>query len=208
MLQAVAATNMVPVVRVPWNDTVTIKRVLDCGAQTLLVPFVQNAQEAAAAVAATRYPPEGVRGMAAMGRASRFGTAVDYVKQANRGVCVIAQLETPAAARVDDIATVPGVEALFVGPADLSASMGHMGQLMHPQVLELTARVVARAKALGKPVGTVGATPEIVACYQAIGFDFVAIASDLGLLMRAAQAALAAVRGNAQTGAPKAEGAY
>jgi len=90
----------------------------------------------------------------------------------------------------------------------LSASMGHAGQLIHPQVLELTARVVARGKALGKPVGTVGGTPQVVARYLEMGFDFVAIASDLGLLMRAAQAALAAVRGNAQGGAPKIEGAY
>jgi len=208
MLQAVAGTSMLPVVRVPWNDAVTIKRVLDAGAQTLLVPFVQNAREAAAAVAASRYPPEGVRGMAAMSRASRFGTAADYLTRANRQVAVVVQLETPQAlACIDEIAAVQGVDALFVGPADLSASMGHVAQLMHPQVLELTARAAARAKALGKPIGTVGATPDIVARYRAMGFDFVAIASDLGLLMRAAQAALAAVRGGG-TQAAAAQGAY
>lgn len=208
MLQAIAGTRLVPVVRVPWNDTVGIKRVLDAGAQTLLVPFVQNADEARAAVAACRYPPEGIRGMAGMSRASRFGTAPDYLTTANRGVSVIVQLETPAAIeRLDEIAAVDGVDALFVGPGDLSATMGHVGQLTHPEVLALTRRAVARAKALGKPVGTVGGSPEVVALYREIGFDFIAIASDLGLLMRSAQAALAAVRQAPQTPSTP-QGAY
>jgi 2-keto-3-deoxy-L-rhamnonate aldolase RhmA len=195
LLQAIAGTPLVPVLRVPWNDTVLIKRVLDAGAQTLLVPFVQNADEAARAVAATRYPPEGVRGMAGMSRGSRFGTAADYLTTANQGIGVIVQLETPeAVAQLEAIAAVPGVDALFLGPADLSAAMGHVGQLTHPEVLALMADAVRRGHALGKPVGTVGGTPEVLARYRAIGFDFLAIASDLGLLMRAAQAALAAVR--------------
>jgi len=200
LLQATAGTPMLPVVRVPWNDTVMIKRVLDAGAQTLLIPFVQNGDEARAAVAACRYPPEGIRGMAGMSRASRFGTAPNYLTTANRGISAIVQLETPdAIARVDEIASVDGVDALFVGPGDLSATMGHVGQLTHPEVLALTRQAIARAKALGKPIGTVGGTPEVVAMYQEMGFDFVAIASDLGLLMRAAQGALAAVRKAPQT---------
>jgi 2-keto-3-deoxy-L-rhamnonate aldolase RhmA len=97
LLQAVSATRMVPVVRVPWNDTVTIKRVLDAGATTLLVPFVQTADEAAAAVAATRYPPQGVRGMAGMSRAALYGLAPDHFKNANRAVSVIVQIESEAA---------------------------------------------------------------------------------------------------------------
>lgn len=195
LLQAVAGTGLAPVVRVPWNDTVTIKRVMDAGATTLLVPFVQNAEEARQAVAATRYPPQGVRGMAGMSRASRFGTTPDYLTTANEQVCVIVQLETPqAVGELEAIASVPGVDALFLGPADLSASMGHVGQLTHPEVFELMGQAAQRCRALGKPVGTVGGTPEVVGRYRQAGFDFVAIASDLGLLMQSARGALATLR--------------
>jgi 2-keto-3-deoxy-L-rhamnonate aldolase RhmA len=198
MLQAVSGTRLAPVVRVPWNDTVNIKRVLDAGATTLLVPFVQNAEEARAAVEATRYPPDGRRGMAAMSRASKFGTTPNYLATANAQMTVIVQLETvEAIGQLEAIAAVPGVDALFIGPGDLSGTMGHVGQLTHPEVLAVTADAVARAKRLGMPIGTVGGTNEVVAQYRAIGFDFVAIASDLGLLMRSAQAALAGVRNGA-----------
>ena len=123
LLQAVAGTRMVPVLRVPWNDTVTIKRVLDAGATTLLVPFVQNAAEAAQAVAATRYPPQGVRGMAGMSRAARFGLQTDYLTTANRHISVIVQIETETAlAELEAIAGVDGVDAIFIGPADLSGA--------------------------------------------------------------------------------------
>jgi len=195
LLQAAGNTKMVPVVRVPWNDSVTVKRVLDAGAQTLLFPFVQNAEEAARAVAATRYPPEGVRGMAGMSRATRFGTAPDYARTANQGIGVVLQLETPAAvAQLEAIAAVPGVDALFVGPADLSGAMGHVGQLMHPEVLALMGDAARRARALGMPIGSVGGTPEVVTTYRTLGYDYIAVASDLGLLMRGAQAAVKALR--------------
>ena len=195
LLQAVSSSRMVPLVRVPWNDAVAIKRVLDAGATTLLVPFVQSADEAARAVAASRYPPEGVRGMSSTGRASKFGTVANYLRSANRGIAVIVQLETvQAVAQLEAIAAVPGVDALFLGPADLSASMGYVGELTHPAVMDLMADAVQRCKALGKPVGTVGGTPAVVAQYRAIGFDFVAVASDLGLLIQGAQAAIAALR--------------
>ena len=208
LLQAVAGTRMAPIVRVPWNDTVMLKRVLDAGAQTVLVPFVQNAVEARAAAAATRYPPEGVRGMAGMSRASRFGTSPEYFKRANAEVCVIVQLETPAAvAELEAIAAVPGVDALFVGPADLSGSMGHVGQLTHPEVMALMADAAARAQRVGKPIGTVGGTPEVVAEYRRMGYDFLGIASDLGLLMRAAQGAVQALRQQAPA-APSANSGY
>jgi 2-keto-3-deoxy-L-rhamnonate aldolase RhmA len=191
LLQAVGNTKMLPVVRVPWNDTVTVKRVLDAGATTLLFPFVQNAQEAAKAVAATRYPPDGVRGMAGMSRGSRFGTTPDYLKTANKTMGVIVQLETrEAIGQLDAIAAVPGVDAVFIGPADLSGTMGLPGQLMHPQVMGLMSQAAERCRQLEVPVGTVGGTPEQVVQYRAAGFTFVAIASDLGLLMRGAQAAV------------------
>jgi len=195
LLQAVSSSRMVPVVRVPWNDTVTIKRVLDVGATTLMVPFVQSADEAERAVAAARYPPEGVRGVAGGSRASKFGTVADYLRTANRGIAVIVQLETAqAVGQIEAIAAVAGVDALFLGPADLSASMGYVGQFTHPAVMEAMTHVVQRCKAWGKPVGTIGSTVGAVAQYRAIGFDYVAIASDLGLLMQGAQAAIAALR--------------
>jgi 2-keto-3-deoxy-L-rhamnonate aldolase RhmA len=195
MLQAIAGTPMVPVLRVPWNETVLIKRVLDAGAQTLLVPFVQNAAEAAAAVAATRYPPHGVRGMAGMSRGSRFGTAANYFGTANDGMSVIVQLESMQAVdRLEAIAAVEGVDALFLGPADLSGAMGLVGQLTHPLVMDVMADCVRRCHAAGKPVGTVGGTPEVVTQYREAGFDFVAVASDLGLLMRAAAGAITALQ--------------
>lgn len=191
LLQAVAGTPMTPVVRVPWNETVTIKRVLDAGAHTLLVPFVQDAEQARAAVAATRYPPEGVRGMAAMSRGSRFNTIPDWFKVANGAMSVIVQLESPqAVANLEAICAVPGVDAVFLGPADLSGAMGHVGQLDHPEVQAVMADVARRAHACGKWAGTVMGTPELVRAARGMGYDFVGIASDLGLLMRAATGAV------------------
>ena len=196
LLQAVAATRMAPLLRVPWNDTVTIKRVLDAGATTLLVPFVQNAAEAVAAVAATRYPPQGVRGMMGMSRAARYGMQADYLSRANREIALIVQIETEAAlAELPAIAAVDGVDAIFVGPADLSASMGLPGQLRHPRVMEAMTEVAARCRALGKPVGSVGSELEVLAQYRAAGYDFIAIDSDLGLFMQGARGALRALRG-------------
>lgn len=212
MLQAVGNTPMQPVVRVPWNDTVQVKRVLDAGARTLLFPFIQNAEEATRAVAATRYAPAGVRGMAGMSRGSRFGTTPDYFKVANDGICNLLQMETvESVAQLEAIAAVPGVDALFVGPGDLSGTMGHVGQLTHPEVMKVMADAAKRANAIGKPIGTVGGNPETVAQYRAMGYDYVAVASDLGLLMRAAQAAAAALRAidappAAKAPAPRQEG--
>ncbi len=201
LLQAVGNTRMAPLVRLPWNDTVMVKRVLDAGAQTLIFPFVQNAGEAAHAVAATRFPPEGRRGMASMSRGSRFGTVPDYFKTANRDMGVVLQLETPQALeQIEAIAAVPGVDALFIGPGDLSGAMGLAGQPTHPSVMAALADGALRCRALNMPVGTVGGTPEVVAQYRAMGFSFIAIASDLGLLMRAAQGAVKALR--TQEGGP------
>jgi 2-keto-3-deoxy-L-rhamnonate aldolase RhmA len=195
MLQAVAGTPMLPVTRVPWNDTVMVKRVLDAGAQTLLFPFVQDADEARKAVAACKYPPMGVRGMAAMSRGSRFGTVKDYFKVANASVSVIVQIETPQAMdQLEAIGQVEGVDSLFIGPGDLSGAMGYVGDLLNPAVVEVMARSVQRCHALGKPIGTVGGTPEAVAIYRKAGFDYIGVASDLGLMMRTCAATLSAIR--------------
>ena len=195
MLQALGCTKMLPVVRVPWNDAVMVKRVLDAGATTLMFPFVQNAEEARRAVAATRYPPEGVRGVAGTSRATRFGTATGYFRNANQNIGVIVQVETPQAVEeVDAIAAVEGIDSVFVGPADLSAALGHIGELTHPSVLAQMGRVVQRCKARGTPVGTLGASPDHVAQYRAMGFDYLAISSDIGFMMRGAREAIAALR--------------
>ncbi|MCU0968788.1 MAG: aldolase/citrate lyase family protein [Rubrivivax sp.] len=197
LLQAVGNTRMVPVVRVPVNEPVVVKRVLDAGATTVMFPMVQDAAQAAAAVAATRYPPEGCRGVVGMSRATRFGTDADALAQANRTVGVIVQVETAAAlASIEGIAAVPGVDAVFVGPADLAADMGHGGSAaLHPKVLEAMTAAAERCAALGRPVGTVGNTPREVAQLRAAGFGFVALGSDLGLFVRGARTELAALRG-------------
>jgi 2-keto-3-deoxy-L-rhamnonate aldolase RhmA len=195
VLQAIAGTATVPITRVPWNDAVMVKRVLDAGAQTLMFPFVQNADEAARAVAAAKYAPQGIRGMAGMSRGSRFGTVKDYFKLANQAISVIVQVETPEAmARVEEIANVPGVDSLFFGPGDLSGAMGHVGNLMHEEVVALMADGVRRCHAVGKKVGTVGGTAEAVAIYRAAGFDYIGCASDLGLLMRSCASVLSTIR--------------
>ena len=195
MLQAIAGTPMQPITRVPWNDTVMVKRVLDAGAQTLLFPFVQNADEARRAVAATKYAPEGVRGMAAMSRGSRFGTVKDYFKVANAGIGVIVQIETPEAmTHLEEIASVPGVDSIFMGPGDLSGAMGHVGDLMHPDVVAVMGDAARRCHAVGKPIGTVGGTAEAVATYRGLGYDYIGCASDLGLLMRNCASVLSVIR--------------
>jgi 2-keto-3-deoxy-L-rhamnonate aldolase RhmA len=195
LLQAVAGTPMVPITRVPWNDAVMVKRVLDVGVQTVMFPFVQSAEEARRAVSAAKYAPEGSRGMAGMSRASRFGTVKDYFKVANAGVSVIVQVETPESmACIEEIASVPGVDSIFMGPGDLSGAMGHVGDLLHPEVVALMADGVKRCHKVGKPVGTVGGTPEAVALYRAAGFDYIGCGSDLGLLMRQNAAVLSAIR--------------
>lgn len=195
MLQALSATKMVPIVRVPSNDAVTVKRVLDTGATTLMFPMVQSAEEAARAVAATRFPPAGIRGLSTMSRAARYGTLPNYPRTADASVGVIVQLESPAAiALLEPIAAVKGVDALFIGPADLSMAMGHGGNTAHPAVLDLMSHAAHRAKAVGTPIGALGGTPEVVAQYRAAGFDFVGVSSDIALLMRGAQAAVTALR--------------
>ncbi|MDI9348600.1 MAG: aldolase/citrate lyase family protein [Candidatus Symbiobacter sp.] len=194
LLQAVAGTQAIPVVRLASNDAVLIKQALDMGAQTLMIPLVQNAAEARTAVAAMKYPPLGTRGYAAMTRGSRFGTVADYGNWANRTTACIVQLETPAAiAQLEDIAAVPGVDALFVGPGDLSAALGLLGRVDHPDVLALIAAVPPRAKVVNKPVGIVGPTPVLVGKFIEYGYDYVAIASDLGMMMRQAQAFIGAL---------------
>lgn len=196
LLQALAATPTAPIVRVAWNDPVLVKRVLDAGAPTLLFPFIQSAEEAARAVAATRYPPQGIRGMAGLTRASRFGAVPDHFRTANSRIGVVAQIETPAALeRLEEIAAVEGVDALFIGPTDLSGAMGHAGNGQHPQVQAALQEALRRCQAAGKPLGTLAPTPEAALAFRDAGFGFVAIGSDLGMLTGQARGIVAKCRG-------------
>jgi 2-keto-3-deoxy-L-rhamnonate aldolase RhmA len=200
ILQAIAGTSATPVVRLAWNELVTVKRALDIGAQTLMFPFVQNADDARRAVASTRYPQAGevnpgTRGFAAMHRASRYATAADYGKRANDGIFRMIQLETPAAIeRLEDIAAVEGVDALFMGPGDLSAAMGQIGNIAHPEVQAAIKDAAIRAKKIGRPIGIVGPTPEMVQQFIGYGYNYVAIASDMGMMMRQANTFLSAMK--------------
>jgi 4-hydroxy-2-oxoheptanedioate aldolase len=183
ILRAIGCTPADPVVRLAWNDQVLVKRVLDAGAQTIMLPFVQTAEEARLAVSFSKYPPLGVRGVAAVHRGSRFGRAVDYFKRANDEVAVIVQLETPEAIeRLPEIAAVPGVDALFVGPGDLAAAMGHIGNIAHPDVQAVLDRAAKMAVKSGKPVGIVGPNPDMVRRFIGYGYSYVAIGSDLAMM--------------------------
>jgi 4-hydroxy-2-oxoheptanedioate aldolase len=188
-LQAVAAYPTSAVVRVPWNDMVTIKRVLDIGAQSLLVPYVQNPDEARAAVAAVRYPPTGVRGVAGTTRATRFGRIKDYVKRVQDELCLLVQLETQSALRhVEAIAAIDGIDGIFIGPADLHASMGYTGEVAHPDVFPLIEGTLRRIRAAGKAPGIlVGDEALARRCIDA-GSLFTAVGVDTAMLARAADA--------------------
>ena len=195
ILQAVAGTNACAVARLAANDAVLFKRALDMGAQTVMVPFVDNAQAARQAVSHAKYPPLGTRGFAAVHRASGYGTASDYAARANDSVFTIIQLETSqAVAALEEIAAVPGVDALFLGPGDLSANMGHIGNLAHPEVQAVIADVARRCRAIGVPCGIVGPTPEMVSTFIRLGYGFVAVSSDMGMMMRQASAFIQAIR--------------
>ena len=195
ILRAIAGTQAQAIVRPPWNDMVMIKRALDAGAQSLLLPFVQNADEARRAVAYTRYPPEGVRGVAGSHRGSRYGTVANYHKRASEELCVIVQIETlPALGKLAEIAVVPGIDSIFVGPSDLSASMGHLGDVTHPAVQEHLAAAAKACRRAGKPSGIIGPTPEMVARFIDYGYSWIAIGSDMGFMVGRAQEYLSRFR--------------
>ena len=187
-LRTLEAFPVTPIVRPAWNDLVLIKRILDLGVQTLLVPYVQSAEEARRAVSATRYPPEGVRGIAATIRANRYGRIKDYHAQANREMCVLVQLETRRAlAELEAIAAVEGIDGLFIGPSDLAGDLGHLGNNRHPDAVAVFAEACARAKKVGKPIGILAPVEEDARRYLEMGFSYVAVGSDIGVLRNAAE---------------------
>jgi 2-dehydro-3-deoxyglucarate aldolase len=178
-----------PVVRPPANDSVAIKRLLDGGFVNFLIPFVDNAEQAAYAVAATRYPPQGIRGVSVGHRGNRFGTVANYFDVANDNICVAVQIESRAAVEnIDAIAAVEGVDALFVGPSDLSANYGHLGNANHPDVQAAIARVFDAAKAAGKASGILAPVQADAERYLGMGASMVAVCADLGMLRNTAQA--------------------
>lgn len=188
LLQAIAGTPAQAVVRLAWNDAVLVKRAMDAGAQTLMFPFVQTPGEAQRAVSATRYPPQGTRGFAAMHRGSRYGTVADFAQRANDEACVVIQIETPdALQRLPDIASVDGVDAIFVGPGDLAAACGHIGDIAHADVQHRLQSAAAMCRDAGKPCGIVGADPDMVKRFVDYGYSYVAVASDMGMMMRQAR---------------------
>ena len=195
-LQAVAAATpreglgaSHAVVRPAWNDKVLIKRYLDIGAQTLLLPFVQNADEARAAVDAVRYAPQGIRGMGGSMRASNFGRDADYVTQAADEICLLVQVETREALdNLEAIANVDGIDGVFIGPADLSASLGYPGNAAHPDMEATIDQALATIRACGKAPGILAVNPERAqACIDA-GALFVAVGMDMLLLRQSADA--------------------
>lgn len=184
-LQAMVGGTAAAVLRPPWNEPVIFKRYLDIGVQNLLVPFVQNADEAAAAVAATRYPPAGVRGVASIHRANRYARDKTYFARANDDMCVMVQLETTTAlSNLESIAAVPGVDGLFIGPSDLAASMGYLGNIAHPEVRGAIADAIRRIRAAGKAAGILAPLEADARHWLEVGATFVAVGSDLNVLAR------------------------
>jgi 4-hydroxy-2-oxoheptanedioate aldolase len=189
-LQVIAAYPVTPVVRVPFNDPVIIKQMLDAGAQNLLVPMIGSAGEARAAVAALRYPPEGIRGVgSALARSARWGRVDGYVQNASQTVSLIVQIESAEAVQqAAEIAGVDGVDGVLVGPADLSASMGLPGQQGHPDVVAAVHRVFEAAQAAGKKVGVNAFDPTAADAYLDAGADFLSASADVTILARGAEA--------------------
>jgi 2-dehydro-3-deoxyglucarate aldolase/4-hydroxy-2-oxoheptanedioate aldolase len=201
ILRTLAGTPAQAVVRLSWNDQVLVKRVLDAGARSVMFPFIQTVEEARAAVSYTRYPPEGVRGMAGIHRGSRFGRTADYFKTAAASLAVVLQIETPEAVeRAADIASVEGVDSLFLGPGDLSAALGRIGEIAHPEVQAHIAKAPKLAHAANKPIGIVGPNPDMVRRFLDYGYDWVAVASDMAMMTGRAADWVAALRGGGETG--------
>jgi 2-dehydro-3-deoxyglucarate aldolase len=190
-LMALKDSASAPVVRPASNNPVEIKRLLDAGFYNFLVPFVESADEARSAVAATRYPPQGVRGVSVSQRGNRYGTVPDYFKNVNEQICVMVQIESRKgvdAAR--EIAALDGVDCIFVGPSDLAAGFGHLGNAGHPEVQAAIAAVFADAKAHGKPTGILAPVEADARRYMSMGATFVGVGSDLGVFRSGTQALL------------------
>ena len=193
---AAAGTGAVPFVRVPWNDQVWIKRILDAGAYGLMIPYVNTKEEAIRAVQACKYPPQGVRGIAGSPRAAGYGRDIhNYLKRANDEIFVMLQVETPQAIdNLEEIGKVPGVDALFIGPMDLSTSMGYFGNPAHPEVQAAIAKVEAKAKEMGMPLGTISGSWEQAKALYDRGYQLITLTSDSVVISKVAAETMAKFR--------------
>ena len=188
-LMALKDSVSAPIVRPAWNDAIEIKRLLDAGFYNFLVPMVETVDAARAAVAATRYPPQGIRGVSVAQRGNRYGSVPDYMRDANEQVCVLVQIESrKGLAAAAEIAALDGIDGIFVGPFDLSAALGQLGNPAHPQVQQAIAEVFRVVKAAGKPIGILAPVEADARRYLEMGATFVAVGSDLGTFRAATQA--------------------
>lgn len=196
-LQALVGGTAVPVVRPAWNDPVLMKRLLDIGVQNFLVPYVQTAEEARAAVAATRYPPQGIRGVAVTHRANQYGRVQDYFQRANDEICLLLQIETRLGLQnLDAIAAVDGVDGLFIGPSDLAAALGHLGDNGHPEVRAAIEDAFKRIRGAGKAPGILAPVEAEARHWLSLGCLVLAVGSDVGLLARASETLAARFKGS------------
>lgn len=187
-LQAMMENKTHPIVRPAWNDMVMIKRYLDAGVQTLLIPTIQSREEAEQAVAYTRYPPRGVRGFASTSRSSRFGRIDDYHNRCEEEICVLVQIETKRGLEnLEAITAVEGVDGVFIGPGDLSADLGYLGQTGHPEMRKTIEDAIGRIRKLGKAAGILTGVEEEINAYKQAGCVFTAVGSDAGLLARGSE---------------------
>ncbi len=188
-LQAMMEHRTHPVVRVPSNDQIVIKRCLDAGVQSFLIPMVETAEEARRAVSCTRFPPDGVRGFAGTSRASRFGRVKDYHRRAHEEICVLVQVESRLGLEnLEAIAAVPGVDGIFIGPGDLSAALGYLGEQGHPEIVKLIEATIRRIVASGNRAGILTPDETLAQRYIAAGCVFTAVGGDTGLLARSSEA--------------------
>lgn len=188
-LQAMTEHRTQPIVRVPENDKIEIKRYLDIGVQSFLIPMVETAEEARRAVAATRFPPDGIRGFAGVSRASRFGRIPDYHRRAHEEICILVQVESELGLdNIEEIAAVPGVDGVFIGPGDLSAAMGQLGNQGHPDIVDVIEKALGRIVAAGNRPGILTGDETLARRYIAAGCLFTAVGLDTGILARGAEA--------------------
>lgn len=193
-LQVVEASASHPLVRLPVGETHLIKQMLDIGAQSLLIPMVESGAQAQSLVNATRYPPVGVRGVgSALARASKFNEITDYLTTANDQICLMVQMESRAGYEaLDDILAVDGVDGVFIGPADLAADMGHLGNPGHADVCAAIQDALGRIRAAGKTAGSLAINPKVAQQYIDWGSNFVAVGIDVTLLASAMRSLAAA----------------
>ena len=196
-LMALEASDSHAVVRVPVGEAWIIKQMLDAGAQTIIVPMVETAEHAREMVRAVKYPPHGIRGVGySASRASHFSTISDYGPTADDQICLVVQVENRAGmAALDEILAVEGLDGVFVGPADLAADMGHMGDLMHPDVVSTILDAIKRIRAAGKAPGILSSNDDMLNQARDAGAQFIAVGQDMLMLAATARALSAKWKG-------------